>query len=216
MPKISSTIVGAAGEIHVLSQLLRRGWIAALAPDGAPNMDILVTDENNQKLCAIQVKTRRDIGSDRGWHMRRKHEDLVAEDLFYVFVNVGKQPTDPTLCHILSSSVVAACVRDTHQVWLETPGRGGLPHNDGPLRRLLPDYSHMPAFGCRACQPVRSRPTPAKRCDTPEKRRRSTSPLTIVPVRLGSLVVTPLPLGTHSRTQHTGFALWNTPCSSRL
>ena len=32
MSKISSTIVGAAGEYHVLSQLLRRGWIAALAP----------------------------------------------------------------------------------------------------------------------------------------------------------------------------------------
>ena len=56
MAKISSTIIGAAGEYHVLSQLLRRGWIAALAPDGAPNMDILVTDEgrypsqNSQRL----------------------------------------------------------------------------------------------------------------------------------------------------------------------
>ena len=82
MPRISSTIIGAAGEYHVLSQLLRRGWIAALAPDGAPNMDILVTDENNKKLCAIQVKARRDIGRDKGWHMKPKHEDMVADDLF--------------------------------------------------------------------------------------------------------------------------------------
>ena len=143
MQKISSTIVGAAGEYHVLSQLLRRGWIAALAPDGAPNMDILVTDENNQKLCAIQVKTRRDIGTDKGWHMKAKHETLVADDLFYVFVNVGKQPSDPTVCYILPSSVVAACIRNSHGVWLATPGRGGRPHKDGPLRRLLPDYSHI-------------------------------------------------------------------------
>ena len=69
MSKISPPIVGAAGEYHVLSQLLRRGWIAALAPDGTPNMDILVTDENSDKLCAIQVKTRRDTGGDRGWSM---------------------------------------------------------------------------------------------------------------------------------------------------
>ena len=81
MRKISSTIVGAAGEYHVLSQLLRRGWIAALAPDGAPNMDILVTDENNEKLCAIQVKTRRDIGSDKGWHMKPKSQDHASSRL---------------------------------------------------------------------------------------------------------------------------------------
>ena len=143
MPKISSTIVGAAGEYHVLSQLLRRGWIAALAPDGAPSMDILVTDEDNEKLCAIQVKTRRDIGKDKGWHMRAKHEDMVAEDLFYVFVDVGKRPSDSTVSYVLPSRVVADCIRESHRVWLDTPGIGGQPHKDNPLRRLLPDYSHI-------------------------------------------------------------------------
>ena len=121
MQKISSTIVGAAGEYHVLSQLLRRGWIAALAPDGAPNMDILVTDENNRKLCAIQVKTRRDIGSDKGWHMKAKHEAMAPEDLFYVFVDVGKHPSDSTVSRILPSGVVADCLQQTHRVWLDTP-----------------------------------------------------------------------------------------------
>ena len=143
MNKISSTIVGAAGEYHVLSQLLRRGWIAALAPDGAPNMDILVTDENNHKLCAIQVKTRRDIGSDKGWHMKPKHETMIVDDLFYVFVDVGKQPSDPTTCHVLPSKVVADCIRLCHQVWLNTPGKGGRPHKDSNVRRLLPAYSFI-------------------------------------------------------------------------
>ena len=143
MHRISSTIVGAAGEYHVLSQLLRRGWIAALAPDGAPNMDILVTDKNNDKLCAIQVKTRRDIGRDKGWHMKPKHETMVAEDLFYVFVDVGKQPSDPTVSYILPSSVVADCIRHSHRVWLETPGKGGRRHKDSTVRRLRPDYSNI-------------------------------------------------------------------------
>ena len=143
MNKISSTIVGAAGEYHVLSQLLRRGWIAALAPDGAPNMDILVTDEDNKKLCAIQVKTRRDIGSDKGWHMNPKHETIVAGDLFYVLVDVGKRPSDTTTSYILPSKVVAACIRDSHRIWLETPGRRGRPHKDTAVRRLRPDYSNI-------------------------------------------------------------------------
>ena len=106
-------------------------------------MDILVTDENNEKLCAIQVKSRRDIGRDKGWHMKRKHEDMVANDLFYVFVDVGKQPSDPTVSYVLPSSVVADCIRDCHRVWLETPGRGGKPRNDSDFRRLTPDYSNI-------------------------------------------------------------------------
>ena len=143
MKKISSTIVGAAGEHHVLSQLLRRGWIAALAPDGAPNMDILVTDENSQRLCAIQVKTRRDIGYDKGWHMKPKHEEMIVDDLFYVFVDVGKQPSDQTTCYILPSKVVADCIRLCHHVWLDTPGRGGHVHKDSNVRRLRPDHSSI-------------------------------------------------------------------------
>ena len=106
-------------------------------------MDILVTDENNEKLCAIQVKTRRDIGSDKGWHMKPKHENMVADDLFYVFVDVGRQPSDPTVSYVLPSSVVAGCIRDSHRVWLDTPGKGGRPHKDSNVRRLLPDYSNI-------------------------------------------------------------------------
>ena len=142
MNKISSTIVGAAGEYYVLSQLLRRGWIATLAPDGAPNMDILVTDENSDKLCAIQVKTRRDIGSDKGWHMQPKHEAMISDNLFYVFVDVGGKPSDPTISYILPSKVVADCLRITYQGWLKTPGKGGRPHKENKLRRLVPDHSY--------------------------------------------------------------------------
>ncbi|HEY8065135.1 MAG TPA: hypothetical protein VIF40_10480, partial [Methylosinus sp.] len=71
-----SSLLGAAGEYHVISELLRRGYIAALAPQGVPNADIVVTDVEGARLCSIQVKTRRDIGSDGGWHMKAKHEDI--------------------------------------------------------------------------------------------------------------------------------------------
>ena len=65
-----STLLGAAGEYHVMAELLRRGYIAAIAPQGAPNADIVVTDIEGSRHCSIQVKTRRDIGSDGGWHMK--------------------------------------------------------------------------------------------------------------------------------------------------
>ena len=143
MGKISTRLVGSAGEYHVLIQLLRRGWIAAPAPDGAPNMDILVTDENSKKFCAIQVKTRRDIGSDKGWRMGRKHETMIAGDLFYVFVDVGKRPSDRTVSYVLPSKVVADSIRRCHEVWLATPGKNGRPHKDSDTRRLVPDNSHI-------------------------------------------------------------------------
>jgi hypothetical protein len=48
----------------------------ALAPQGVPNADIVVTDIEGSRLCWIQVKTRQDLGSDGGWHMNAKHENL--------------------------------------------------------------------------------------------------------------------------------------------
>ncbi|MDE0039104.1 MAG: hypothetical protein OXU77_16365 [Gammaproteobacteria bacterium] len=117
--------------------------VPLLLGTGIPNMDILVTDENNKKLCAIQVKTRRDIGRDKGWHMKPKHETMVVDDLFYVFVDVGRRPSDPTICYILPSKVVADCIKRCHQVWLDTPGRSGHPHKDSNVRRLRPDHSSI-------------------------------------------------------------------------
>jgi hypothetical protein len=91
----NSTILGAAGEHFVMCQLLRRNMIAALAPTGVPNADIVVTDKLGDRLCAVQVKVRREVGSDGGWHMGQKHEDLVSANLFYCFVDFGSSLTDP-------------------------------------------------------------------------------------------------------------------------
>jgi hypothetical protein len=69
-----STLLGAASEHYVMSELLRRGYIAALAPQGVPNADIVVTDIEGSRLCSIQVKSRRALGSDGGWPMKAKHD----------------------------------------------------------------------------------------------------------------------------------------------
>lgn len=138
-----TTLLGAAGEHFVMSQLLRRGFIAALAPAGVPNCDIVVTDEIGDKLNAIQVKARIEKGSDGGWHMRRKHEEIISPNLFYAFVDFGASVAAAPKCFVVPSSEVAYVVKESHALWLRTPGKFGQPHKDGDLRRFLPDYDKV-------------------------------------------------------------------------
>jgi hypothetical protein len=142
MPSQAS-LLGAAGEHYVLSQLLRRSYIAALAPQGVPSADIVITDLVGQRLCAIQVKTRRDIGTDKGWHMKPKHERLVSDWLFYCFVDLGSDFLDRTTTYVVPSNIVATALRESHRKWLDTPGMHGQPHKDSAVRRFLPDYSKV-------------------------------------------------------------------------
>src|SRR3546814_3764546 len=77
-----SSLLGAAGEHYVMPQLLRRGFIAALAPVGVPIADIVITNDAGERACALQVKTRREIGSDAGWHRKARHEGIRSASLF--------------------------------------------------------------------------------------------------------------------------------------
>lgn len=141
MTKVSSVILGASGEHYVMAELLRRGLIAAKAPEGVPNFDIVITDINGERLAAIQVKTRRDYrGGDKGWHMKAKHDTLVADRMFYVFVDVGSNENSSVSFYVIPSRVVAEACRMSHQIWLQTPGVNGRPHMDSEIRRLLPNY----------------------------------------------------------------------------
>jgi len=139
----ASTVLGAAGEHYVMCQLLRRGLIAALAPVGVPNTDIVVTDDLGDRLCAIQVKARLDKGSDGGWHMSAKHEQIASDLLFYAFVDFGRSLTDQPRCFILPSRVVASVIAKSHKNWLNTPGKNGKVHNHTNFRRFLPDYDRV-------------------------------------------------------------------------
>jgi hypothetical protein len=137
----ATATLGAAGEHYVLFQLLRRGFIAALAPHGVPMADIIVTDDVGKRLCAVQVKTRREKGTDRGWHMSEKHEKLFSPSLFYCFVDVGKTVDDVPFCYVVPSNTVARVLTETYQEWLKTPGKHGQPHRDHSMRRFVPDFS---------------------------------------------------------------------------
>ena len=138
-----TTLLGAAGEHLVMSELLRRGYIAALAPVGVPNADIIVTDINGQRQCSVQVKTRRDIGSDGGWHMRPKHEGLRSERLFYCFVDMGRSSEATPKLYVIPAAIVAEAIYLSHRTWLSSPGAKGQQRKDSDTRRFMPDYSRV-------------------------------------------------------------------------
>src|SRR5438046_1792243 len=138
-----STLLGAAGEFHVMSELLRRGYLAGLPPHGVPNADIVVSDVGCEVMCTIQVKARRARGADGGWHMKEKHETLRSPNLFYCFVDFGSSAEDRPVVYVVPSAVVADAVATSHQVWLTTPGKYGQQHKDNNVRRFLPDYEKV-------------------------------------------------------------------------
>ena len=143
-PGIShTTLIGAAAEHYVMSQLLRRQIIAALAPAGVPDTDIIISDALGCTFAGIQVKARRNIGRDGGWHMHAKHEEIKRPRLFYCFVDFGNDICGLPACWIAPSAVVANVLKVSHKAWLDKPGRGGKSHTDHAMRRLLPNYDHL-------------------------------------------------------------------------
>ncbi|TLU71271.1 hypothetical protein FE263_17355 [Lichenicoccus roseus] len=140
---INTAMLGAAGEHYVMCQLLRRGMIAAIAPAGAPDVDIIVSDREGHSLAAVQVKARQNTNGKSGWPLNRKHEGIIRSSLFYAFVDFGKTLTDPPRCWIVPSSVVAEAITDSHKSWLSMPGHSGRVHQDNDMRSFLHDYSHQ-------------------------------------------------------------------------
>lgn len=126
-----------------MSCLLRNGLIAALAPDGAPNLDIVVSTTNGRYQCGIQVKTRRGVGGDRGWHMSQKRETISSPSLFYCFVDFQSDIGTKPLTYVVPSQIVANAVTRSHATWLSHPGTKGQQRKDSKMRRFLPDYAKI-------------------------------------------------------------------------
>jgi hypothetical protein len=131
------SLVGPAGEHYVIFRLYQQGLLASLAPGGSPTVDVLVLSPDEAVIASLQVKTRT-YGRDQGWHMRQKHETLVAPRLYYAFVDL--EPDVP-VTFIVPSAVVADAVTQSHHAWLQAPGRHGQPHRDHPMRRILPMFN---------------------------------------------------------------------------
>lgn len=134
--RLERSLVGPAGEHYVLFRLHQLGVMSSLAPRNAPDVDVLAFADSETLAAGIQVKTRT-RGSDGGWHMSKKHEELFRDRLFYVFVDL--EPEHPT-SYVIPSAIVADVVKKAHVAWLAVPGKDGRAHRDHDMRRLIPEY----------------------------------------------------------------------------
>jgi len=128
--RLPTTLVGIAGEYFVAAELSRRGYVASITLRNTRGIDILASNRDATKSVGIQVKTK--LGVEAKWIMAKKAETDLAPNLFYVFV--AFRDFDPPQFFIVPRDVVAKFVREGHQRWLSTPGRGGRAHQDSDVR----------------------------------------------------------------------------------
>lgn len=131
MDKLTAGLTGIAGEYFVAAELSRRGFMASITLRNNDSIDIHASRLANNKMFAIQVKTTQ--VKRRQWPLSAKAEKQFSSNHFYVFVNLKGIDERPDY-FIVPSTVVAQNTRDSHQLWLNTPGKQGQVHNDNSVR----------------------------------------------------------------------------------
>jgi hypothetical protein len=131
---------GLAGEFFTLAQLTRKGLVATLTLGNTKGVDILVTNQEINKLYKVEVKTsvtkpgRATLFGDgyfHSWPMSKKHESIIDENLIYCFIKLRREEELP-LFFIVESRAVAKYVKWQHQFWLS----GDPARNDSNMRQF--------------------------------------------------------------------------------
>lgn len=68
--------------------------------------------------------------------MNQKAEGYVADNLFYVFVNLNDNLKEPDY-FIVPSQVASKHIIESHTAWLETTGKNGKAHTDNSMRKFI-------------------------------------------------------------------------------
>ncbi len=134
--KRQSTLTGAAGEHYVMYRLLRMGYIAALAPKGVPNSDLIVTNVEGELTAVIQVKTKSQKNGNGSFQLKAKHEKLKSKNLFYCLVD---DTVEVPVVYCVPCAVIASTIAKTHKAWLTALGKNGRAHKDNDIRWFAPD-----------------------------------------------------------------------------
>ena len=137
--KLDKSQIGLAGEYYVLAQLTSRGLIATLTLGNTKGIDILVTNQEANKLFKVEVKSTQSkisrslLFSDKKqyqWTMSKKHEKIIDENLIYCFVHFESVDKLPKF-FLVPSKKVATYVENQHRKWLNE--RNG---TDNPMRKF--------------------------------------------------------------------------------
>lgn len=122
MTSPNSQQVARAGEHHVAAELHRRGAYAVTFAGNMPEIDILASNTSQTRTVAIQVKTKRTGSwqtSLRDWTPRTPE---VADTRFWVFVDLGLDPTGQPQCFVVSEAWIQNDIDRAHAEYLQRHG----------------------------------------------------------------------------------------------
>lgn len=132
------TLIGNAGEHYVVAELLKRGWIAALAPRNAPAYDILAT--NGDKTVRVRVKTKSAEYDIWQWNAKKDNETIFLNPKpdgdFTVLVDLTPETREMSY-FIVPTMILLGWLNEGFQKWVKTPGKHGKPHNASNRKRHL-------------------------------------------------------------------------------
>ena len=124
-------LVGACGVFYVSAELSRRGWIAMPTIRNTSGTDIIATKDDRD--VKIQVKTN-SYGKVK-YPMNKSNEEMIADDLYYVFVTLKGEDERPDF-YILPSKFVAKYIKETHEKWTTLQPKRRLKKKDTKEERI--------------------------------------------------------------------------------
>jgi hypothetical protein len=142
---------GNAGQFFVAGELSRRGVIAAITLGNCPNTDILCSNPDGTKFAHVQVKTFRP--GARTCSVGEKAEKDYGQRFFWVLAGIAPAQGRRHLklspaCFeyfIIPATDMAANIAESHQQWLDSPGRNGRKHAIESTFRAV----RLPPQSCR-------------------------------------------------------------------
>ena len=132
--KLSNSLIGSAGEYFVAGELSRHGIVAALTMSGTDAFDVLAINKSTGKSFSIQVKTKRRLSE--GWILSKKAETVHGNSAYayYIFVLLPPNDEEKPEYYIVPAEIVAQTIKTEHEMWVNTPGKGGKAHKDTSMR----------------------------------------------------------------------------------
>ena len=131
---------GNSSQFFVAGELCRRGYSAVVTLGNTPNTDILCSNIAGTKFVHIQVKTY--VPGNKTCSVGLKSEKYFGRNFFWVLGGIPTPSQNSEFeYYVIPSSLMAKNVSKAHQLWLETPGKKGLPHKETTVRTV-----HLPPF----------------------------------------------------------------------
>jgi len=131
---------GSSAQFFVAGELCRRNLVAVITMGNTPNTDILCSNTEGTKFIHIQVKTFRP--NDKTVAIGKKAEKYYGENFIWVLAGIPLSDSDDDfLYYVIPSANLSKNIKESHQIWMDTPGVNGRVHKETSFRSIyLPPY----------------------------------------------------------------------------